>query len=191
MQTKSKEGKRFMLTFTDDFSRCSTVKFLTQKNQTKKTIEEFVNVLENQMGAKVKAFRMDRGGNLWNKDMADFCAAKGIVHQRTNSYSPQENGMAERLNKTLVERARAMLENSGREFWAEAVNTANSIRNKIVSRIHGKTPIEVLTGEKPPISHLRVFGLECYVHVPSAERRKLDAASKKGVFLGYGPNTNG
>jgi hypothetical protein len=94
---------------------------------------------------------------------------------------------------TLVQRARAMLESSGlgRKFWAKAVNNANYVRNKTISRIHGKTPIEVLTWEKPSISHLRVFGLECYMHVPSAKRRKLDAVSKKGVSLGYKPNTKG
>jgi transposase InsO family protein len=158
MQTRSKGGKRFMLTFTDDFSRCPAVKFLAQKNQNKKAIEEFVNVL----GSKVKAFRTDWGGEFWNKDMANFCAAREIVHQKTKPYSSQEDGVAERLNKTLVERARAMLESSelGREFWAEAVNTANYVRNRTVSRIHGKTPIEILTGEKPSFSHLRIFGSE-------------------------------
>jgi transposase InsO family protein len=139
MQIKSRGGKRFMLTFTDYFSRCSAVKFLAQKNQAKKTIEEFVNVLENQMGARVKVFRTDKGGEFWNKDMADFCAQKGIVLQKTNPYSSQENGVAERLNRTLVERARAMLESSGlgKEFWAKAVNTANYVRNQTVSSIHG------------------------------------------------------
>jgi hypothetical protein len=193
MQTKSKGGKRFMLTFIDNFSRCSVVKFLAQKIQAKKAIEEFVNVLENQMGARVKAFRTDRGGEFQNKDMADLCAAaKGIVLQKAIPYSPQENGIAERLNRTLVERARALLGSFGlrKVFWAEAVNAAKYVRNRTVSRIHGKTPIEVLTG-KPSFSHLRVFGSECYVHVPSAKMRKLDAVSQKGVFLGYEPNTKG
>jgi hypothetical protein len=153
-----------------------------------------VNVLENQMGAKVKAFRTGRGGEFCNKDMANFCAAKGIVHQKTNPYSSQKNGIAERLNRTLVDRARAMLGSSGlgREFWAKAVNTANYVRNRTVSRIHGKTPIKVLTGRKPTVNHQRVLnGSECYVHVPSARRRKLDAILQKGVFLGSKPNTKG
>jgi hypothetical protein len=125
--------------------------------------------------------------------MADCCAQKGIVHQKINPYFSQENGVAERLNRTLVKRARAMLKSSGlgKEFWAEAVNTANYVRNRTVSSIHGKTPIEVLTGKKPSISHLRVFGSECYVHVPFVKRKKLDAVSQKGVFLGYEPNTKG
>jgi transposase InsO family protein len=192
MQTKSKGGKRSFLTFTDDFSRCSAVMFLEQKNQAKKKIEAFVNEMENQLEAKVKAFRTDRGGEFLNREMAEFCQSRGIQHQKTNPYSSQENGVAERLNRALVERARALLSNSGleKEFWAEAIHTVNHLRNRNVSRVHGRT-LEVLTGKIPSVEHLRVFGLPCYVLVPSSRRKKLDPVSEKGVFLGYEPDSKG
>jgi hypothetical protein len=167
--------------------------FLEQKNQAKKKIEAFVNEKENQLEAKIKAFRTDRGGEFLNREMAEFCQSKGIQHQKTNPYSSQENGVAERLNRTLVERARALLSSSGmgKEFWAEAIHTVNHMRNRTVSRIHGRTPLEVLTRKIPSVEHLRVFGSPCYVLVPSSRRKKLDQVSEKGVFLGYEPDSKG
>jgi hypothetical protein len=125
--------------------------------------------------------------------MRDFCQAKGIVHRTTNPYSSQENGVAERLNRTLVERARALLDSSGLEkkFWAEAVHTVNYLRNRTISRVHGKTPLEVLTGEKPSVSHLRVFGSKCFVHVPQEKRKKLDPVAEEGILIGYKANSKG
>lgn len=86
-----------------------------------------------------------------------------------------------------------MLQDAGlsEELWAEAVYTANHVRNRTLSRAHGKTPLEVLTGEKPSVSHLRVFGCVCYAHVPAPKRKKLDAVAEKGVFVGYEPHTKG
>ncbi|GAQ79929.1 hypothetical protein KFL_000420010 [Klebsormidium nitens] len=194
LPVKSKGGSRYILTVTDDVSRCSVVKFLLEKSQAKSAIIGIVKQLENQLDSRVKEFRTDRGGEFLNKELAQFCSEKGIVHQTTNPYSPQENGVAERLNRILLEKARAMpLQDAGlsKELWAEAVFTANHVRNRTLSRAHGKTPLEVLTGEKPSVSHLRVFGCICYAHVPAPKRKKLDAVAEKGVFVGYEPHTKG
>jgi hypothetical protein len=193
LPVKSKGGSRYILTVTDDVSRCSAIKFLLVKSQAKGAIMAITRQLENQLEARVKEVRTDRGREFLNKELAQFCSKKGIVHQTTNPYTPQENGVAERLNRVLLEKARAMLQDAGlpEELWAEAVFTANYMRNRTLSRSHGKTPLEVLTGEKPSVSHLRVFGSVCYAHVPAPKRKKLDAVAEKGVFLGYEPHTKG
>jgi hypothetical protein len=87
----------------------------------------------------------------------------------------------------LVERARALLNFSGlgKEFWAEAVNNVHYRRNRTISKVHGKTPLEVLSGEKPSISHLCMFGNSCFVHVPQKKRKKLDSVVEEGIPLGY------
>jgi hypothetical protein len=193
LQVKSLGGSRYILTITDDASRCSIVKFLSEKSQAKKAITQVVKQLERQLGSKVKEFRTDRGREFLNKEMAQFCSEEGIIHELTCPYTPEQNGVAERLNRTLLEKARAMIKDAGlsSELWAEAVNTANFVKNRTLSRTHGKTPFEVLTGDKPSISNLKVFGCPCYVHVPALKRKKLDPVSEKGTFLGYEPHTKG
>jgi transposase InsO family protein len=137
--------------------------------------------------------RGDRGGEFWSKEMQSYCASKGIVHQKTNPYSSQENGVAERLNRTLMEKARAMLQGSSLsdKYWGEAVLTASYVRNRTVVQVHGKTPLELLTGKKPRVENLQVFGTVAYVYVPQQKRKKLDAVAEKGIFLGYEANTMG
>ena len=102
-----------------------------------------------------------------------------------------ENGPEERLNRVLEERARAMLAQAsiGQEFWAEAVVTANYTRNRTPSSVHGRTPFEVFTGEKPDLSHLRVFGAKAFMHVPKEIRKKMEPVSETGYFVGYEPDS--
>jgi hypothetical protein len=167
------------------------IQLLQHKHQVKAALESFVNRMETRFEKKVKAIQSDRGGEFWNKEIDSFCRTKGIVHRKTNPYSSLENGVAERLNMTLMEKTRALLEEShlGKEFWGEAVLTVNYTRT--VSTVHGKTPLEVLTGKRPKVDNLRVFGVKAFVHVPNQKRKKLDAVSEKGTFLGYEPETKG
>jgi transposase InsO family protein len=133
---------------------------LRSKDQVKKAMAAFVSRMETQFEGRVKKLQSRRGGKYWNKDIQAFCKQKGIIHQKTNPYSSQENGVAERLNRTLMEKARAMLSESGLDhrFWGEAVLTANFVRNRTGLTVHGKTPLEMLTGKKPHVDELRVFG---------------------------------
>ena len=98
--------------------------------------------MENQLGRKVKKIQSDRGGEYWNGEVKEFCAQKGIFHQKTNPYSSQENGVAERLNRTLMDKARAMLSESDLEekWWGEAVLTANHVRNRTATKKTGRRP---------------------------------------------------
>jgi hypothetical protein len=140
-----------------------------------------------QSGTKLKAVRTDWGSEYVNGEMAAYFGEKGFVHQTTARYSPEQNGVARRLNRVLMERARAMLIESGLpdEMWAEAVVTANYIRNRTPVSAHGKTPWEAFYGKKPDVSHMRVFGARAFMHVSGALRHKLEPVSEKGWFIGY------
>jgi hypothetical protein len=190
---KSKRGYRHILTITDDYSRCSLVQFLLQKNQTAKVIKEQIQLLETQFEERVKRVRTDRGTEVLIAELFENIKSKGIVHETTNPYSSEQNGVAERLNRTLIEKAKANLKDAGLsdDLWDEAVSSANHVRNRTYSSVHEKTPLEVLTGKKHNVSHLRVFGSVCYVHMPAQKRKKLDPILEKGVFVGYEANSEG
>lgn len=159
----------YYVSFIDDFSRNKWIYFLKKKSEVFDRFKEFKALVENQTEKKIKVLRTDNGGEFCCKEFEEFCKKCGIARQKTTPYTPQQNGVAERMNKTLMERARSMLNGVGlgQEFWAEAVDTACYLINRSASSVlEDKTPQEVWTGEKPSLSHLRVFGCDAYVHVP-------------------------
>ncbi len=115
----------------------------------------------------------------------------GATLELTAHYTPEQNGVAERLNRTLVTMAKAMLFDSGlpQKFWAEAIATANYLRNRLPIGPDNITPEEAFTKEKPSIRHLRVFGCLAYAYTPAETRQKLDPNSVKTVFVGYEETT--
>jgi hypothetical protein len=120
--------------------------------------------------------------------MNEFLAKRGIKHERTVTFCPEQNGRIERFNRTVIETARTLLEGAGlrKRYWAEAVNTAIYVRNQCPSKaLSGKIPEELWEGKRINLSHLRVFGCEAYVHIPKQTRRKLDPKSEKKIFVGY------
>ena len=132
--------------------------------------------------------RTNNGGGFCSKEFEEFYKKCGIARQKTTPYTPQQNGIVERMNKTLMEREKSMLSGAGlgQEFWAEVVETTCYLTNRSPSSaLEDKTPQEVWTGKKPSISHLRVFGCDAYVHVPKEKRTKLDSKSKKCIFIEY------
>ncbi len=138
--------------------------------------------------------RTDNGGEYLSKEFQTYLASKGIEHQLTVPHSPQQNGVAERLNRTLVESARAMLSHSNLAniFWAEAISTAAYLRNRTTTSGNEEqlTPYEKWYGHKPNVGHLKAFGCAAYSHVSNAERRKLDKA-RRMCFIGYSKNPKG
>ena len=123
-----------------------------------------------------------------------YLKAEGVRHELTIPKNPEQNGVAERMNRTLVETARSMLvgANLPHRFWAEALSTATYLRNRSPTKaVFDMTPCEAWTGEKPQVEKLRVFGCQAFVHIPKDERRKLDSKSKKCLLLGYGTTTTG
>ncbi|GKA84547.1 ribonuclease H-like domain-containing protein [Tanacetum coccineum] len=129
------EGKgRITGKVTDDFSRFSWVFFMTTKDETSGILKKFITEIENQVNRKIKVIRCDNGTKFKNKEMNDFCANKGIRREFSNARTPQQNGVAERKNRTLIEAARTMLADSLLPviFWAEAVNTACYVLNRVL-----------------------------------------------------------
>ncbi|GJY32267.1 putative ribonuclease H-like domain-containing protein, partial [Tanacetum coccineum] len=126
--------KRYCLVVTDDFSRFSWVFFLGTKDETSEILFTFITGLENQLNHKVKIIRCDHGTEFKNYDMNVLCAKKGIKREYSVARTPQQNGVAERKNRTLIEAARTMLADSllPIPFWAEAVNTACYVLNRVL-----------------------------------------------------------
>ena len=186
-------GARYIATFLDDYTGLSVVELLRQKSEVKVAALRVIKYLETQVGRNLKAVRSDCGGEYMNAQLAQFFASKGVQHQHTVPYSPQQNGKAERLNRTLLEKAQCMLADSGlpRSLWGEAVRTANYLRNRSPVKGKPKTPWELFYSKMPDVSMLRVWGAKAYVHVPSELRRKLDFKSEVGYMVGYAANSKG
>ncbi|KAI1003284.1 hypothetical protein K3495_g4916 [Podosphaera aphanis] len=180
----------YYISFVDDATRYFKVQFLKNKSDAASAIIGFITELETQYGCSTKAFRSDNGGEYVNKDLTQFFAQKGIVHDLIPPYSPESNGLAETLNRSIGEAVRAMLlpkkENG---LWAEAARTYIHTKNRLThGAVNGQTPYEAFYGKKPSIMNFQSFGRECYVHIPSAKRpagSKLPQRAEKGLFVGY------
>ncbi|GJQ93907.1 retrovirus-related pol polyprotein from transposon TNT 1-94 [Tanacetum coccineum] len=139
--------KKYCLVVTDDYSRFTWVFFLTTKDETSEILKRFIKEIENLVDKKVKIIRSDNGTEFKNKVMDDFCREKGIKREYSIARTPQQNGVLERRNRTLIEAARTMLADSKlpTTFWAEAVSTACYVQNRVlVVKPHNKTPYELL-----------------------------------------------
>ncbi|KAK9824528.1 hypothetical protein WJX72_011105 [[Myrmecia] bisecta] len=193
IQVPSLGGSVYLATFLDDYSKLSIVRPLHSKAEVAAEVMAVIELLENQSGSKVLVARTDNGTEYVNKALSEYFARKGILHQTTVRYTPEQNGAAERLNRTLMEKVPAMLEDSGlpKELWAEAAVTASYIRNRspVAGRAH--TPWELFYEVKPDASNMRVFGARAYVLVPKELRRKLDSHSDSGRFVGYDTSSKG
>ena len=189
MQTQSLGGSRYFITFTDDYSRYCSTYFLKSKSEALEKFKEFKVSVETESGMKIKAMRADRGGEYLSDEFKSFLKKCGIRSEFTAAYSPQQNGVSERLNRTLVEAARSMLSHAGlgNIYWAEAVATATYLHNRMVSTALkiGETPYLLWYGEKPNLKHIRVFGCVVYTHIPDRNRKKLDKKAQKLRFIGY------
>ncbi|KAM2893261.1 hypothetical protein FF1_008638 [Malus domestica] len=188
MQTSTQVGNRYFLTFIDDCTRMCWVYFLRNKSEVFSTFKKFKLTVELQSGYKLKKLRSDRGGEYVSVEFRKFCEEMGMERQLTVAYTPQQNGVAERKNRTIVEMAKCMMIEKGVRFehWAEAVNTAVYILNKCPTKsLDKKTYFEAYGGRKPGIKHLNIFGSVCYAYIPRPIRQKLDETSTKCIFLGY------
>lgn len=180
-------GNRYFATFTDDFSRLSVVVPVSSKAAVPEQVKKTLQLLETQSGQQLRAVRTDRGGEYLSIALREYFSNRGILHQTTAPYTPEQNGVAERLNRTLMEKVRAMLLGAGlkKELWAEAVVAANYIRNRSPTSKGTKTPWELFFGKQPDVSGMRVFGSRAFIMTPKQLRNKLDAVSEPGVFVGY------
>ena len=189
MQVPSMGGARYFVTVLDDFSKLSVVKCIAAKSDVPTVLPSMIQLLETQSGRRVQRLRSDRGGEYVNKALAEYASSKGILMELTAGYSPESNGAAERLNRTLIERTRAMLMDAGLPLalWGEAVIAACHVRNRSpVAGTRAGTPWGMFFGAVPDVSHLRVYGCKVLCHVPSVLRKKFDSVSYSGVLVGYG-----
>lgn len=167
------------------------MKFLAHKSEAAEALIGVIMEWENQhtsSGHTVKAVRSDRGGEFVNRELQLFFRWRGIQHQKVAPYSPEQNGKAERLNRTLVESARAMLASRDvpKLLWADAVHTACYVRNLSPSTGRDKTPWELFHGTKPDVSHLRPYGCNAYVLMPPRYRQgKMSPVAARGILVGY------
>lgn len=194
MEIESVGGARYLLTFIDDKTRMTFVSFLKTKDEVFRKFVQFKTYIEKQTGKFIKAIRTDRGTEYVNSQMIEYFQKHGLHHQKTVAYTPQQNGVAERCNRTLVERARAMLTeaNLSSNMWAEAICTANYCKNRSPTiALHNKTPIEAWTGEQPDLSHMKVFGCRAFSHIPKSQRKKWDNKAKEMIFTGYSVDSKG
>ncbi|KAG6456369.1 hypothetical protein O3G_MSEX009690 [Manduca sexta] len=145
METPSAGGKKYFITFTDDYSRKVYVYFLKNKMDIKSVFEIFKEEVENELSRRIKILRSDNGKEFCNKEFSDYLAVSGIKHQTSTPYTPEQNGLSERMNRTLVERAKCMLFEAKlhKMYWAEAVATAAYLINRSPSRVLAEvTPYE-------------------------------------------------
>ncbi|KAG7565068.1 Zinc finger CCHC-type superfamily [Arabidopsis suecica] len=194
IKPKSLGKSNYFLLFIDDFSRKTWVCFLKEKSEVFENFKKFKAHVEKESGLEIKAMRSDRGGEFTSKEFLKYCEDNGIRRQLTVPRSPQQNGVAERKNRTILEMARSMLKSKRlpKELWAEAVACAVYLLNRSPTKsVSGKTPQEAWSGRKPGVSHLRVFGSIAHAHVPDEKRSKLDDKSEKYIFIGYDNNSKG
>ncbi|GJV68370.1 putative ribonuclease H-like domain-containing protein [Tanacetum coccineum] len=182
----------YYLVITDDCTRFSWVFFLASKDETSGILQTFIRQIENQLSHRVKIIRSDNGTEFKNRDMLEFCGNKGIKQEYSTARTPQQNGVAERMNRTLIEAARTMLADSllPTTFWAEAVSTACYIFNRVrVTKPQNKTPYELLFGHKPIISYIRPFGCHVTILDTLSVLGKFDGKSDEGFLVGYSLNS--
>ena len=179
---------RYFLLIVDDFSRLMWVSMLKSKSDAVTELKRFKALAEAEQDTRIKCLRSNRGGEFTSEAFTDFCIAHGVKRQLTAPYSPQENGVVERKNRTIMSLVCSMLKEKSlpRELWGEAVNTAVYLLNRSSTRsLQGGTLYEAWTGRKPSIAHLQVFGSIVHVKCTKTPQKKLEDHSMPMVFLGY------
>ena len=187
-------GALYYITLVDDATRVAWVRFLKHKSDTMQCIKDFVSEMKLQHGLTPKAFRTDNGGEYVSDALKRYLQEQGIQHEFTPPYSPESNGVAERLNRSIGEGIRSMLSDlptnlKDNRLWAEAVSTYIYIKNRQPHKaVKDKTPYEAFNGHPPSIQHLHPFGREVFVHIPKDARpsgSKLSPRARSAIFLGY------
>jgi transposase InsO family protein len=186
------DGSKYCLVIVDDYSRFTWVFFLQEKSQTQETLKGFLRRAQNEFGLKIKKIRSDNETEFKNSQIKGFLEEDGIKHEFSSPYTPQQNGVVERKNRTLLDMARTMLDEykTPDRFWAEAINTAcYSINRLYIHRILKKTSYELLTGKKLYVSYFRVFGSKCFILIKRGRKSKFAPKAVEGFLLGYDSNT--
>jgi transposase InsO family protein len=186
------DRSKYCLVIVDDYSRFTWVFFLQDKSQTQETLKGFLRRAQNEFGLRIKKIRSNNGTEFKNSQIEGFLEDEGIKHEFSSPYTPQQNGVVQRKNRTLLDMARTMLDEykTSDRFWAEAINTTCYAINRLyLHRILMKTSYELLTGKKPNVSYFRVFGSKCFILVKRGRKSKFSPKAVEGFLLGYDSNT--
>jgi transposase InsO family protein len=187
-------GNKYGLIIFDDYSRFTWVFFLHDKSVVQETFKKFAKRAQNEFETKIKKVRSDNGTEFKNTNIEDFLEEEGIGHEFSVPYTPQQNGIVERKNRTLIEAARTMLDEYkvSDQFWAEAINTAcHAINRLYLHKVLNKTAYELLLGKKPNVSYFRVFGSKCFILNKKPKNSKFESKVDEGFLLGYDSNAHG
>ncbi|KAI3729797.1 hypothetical protein L6452_18466 [Arctium lappa] len=188
MRTQSLGAKKYVLVIVDDYSGYTWVKFLRLKDETPEVLITFLKTTQVKMQRPVKFLRTDNGTEFKNKIVEEYLESVGISHQYSAARTPEQNGVGERRNRTLVESAWTMLGQLDLPLflWAEAVSTACHTQNRsIIHRRFQKTPYELINNRTPAIKYFHVFGCKCFVLNDRESLNKFSAKADEGIFIGY------
>jgi hypothetical protein len=188
MPSTSISGYVYYVSFIDDYSHKTWVYFLKSKDEVFGKFKEFKALIENLFKRKIKILRSDNGGEYTSKEFVKFCKDVEIKRELTTPYNPQQNGVVERKNITIMEAVKTMIQDQDlpMHLWEEATRTMVYVQNRLSHSALGfKTPEEMFSRKNPEVSHLKIFGCPLFVHIQKEKRTKLDPSRKKGIFVGY------
>lgn len=186
MRVESNGKARYIVTFIDDYSRWCEIRLLKRKDEVFGAFKDFKVMAENLHGKKIKSLQSDNGKEYRNEAFDTFLKENGIARRLTVTHTSEQNGVAERRHRTLMDMTRCLLFQSSLplSFWGEAVNTANYIRNRCPSKsFEGRTVYEKWTGKIPNVGHFKEFGFEVFTLDREPIRGKLEPRSKRGMIL--------
>nr|GEU79119.1 hypothetical protein [Tanacetum cinerariifolium] len=186
--------KKYILVIVDDYSRFTWVEFLRSKDETPKVIIKFIQQIQVGLNKTVRYVRTDNGTEFVNHTLTEYYERIGIFHQKTVPRTPQQNGVVERRNRTLVEATRTMLifSKASMFLWEEVVATACYTQNRsLIHTRHHKTPYELVHNKKHDLTFFRVFGALCYPTNDKEDLGKLQPTADIRIFVGYAPSRKG
>lgn len=185
------DRKNYFVTFIDGYTHYTKTYLITEKSEVFDKFKEYVAQATAHFDLKVNSLYCDNGGEYFSTAFQNFCSEKGIAYHPTIRYTPQLNGVAERMNRTLVQKARAMIHNAKLEqsYWGEAILTATYLINREPTNALGtnKTPFEMWYNKKPNVENLKVFGCRAFAKNPNPAK-KFDERTIECIFVGYVPN---
>lgn len=193
MRVATHRGMRYFVSFIDDKSRHVYVNLLLSKGDVAKAFDKWVTLVEAQTGKKVLICHSDNGGEYTGHEFLEVLAKHGIEPERTAPHTPEHNGVAERMNRTLEEAVRSMLAHMDLppQFWGEALMYAANIINAApTSALQGMTPFQALTGSEPDLSRFRVFGCRA-LFLRHGDKGKLDSKVGEAIYLGPDKDSSG
>ena len=185
-------GNRYILVLIDDFSRYMWIALLKEKSEAFTKFKTFKSLVEQETKMQIQTFRTDRRGEFVSREFNTYCSESGIRRHLTAPYSPQQNGVVERRNRTMMEMTRSIMKHMSvpNYLWGEAVRHTTYLLNRIASRVvKDQTPYEAFRSKKPNIGHLRIFGCIGYAKVEAKLLKKLDDRSRMLVHLGTEPGS--